>query len=164
MVCSFFSMWGDLSVLFPPLVQGPTIVPDSDWIRIHTFEWMNNDWIKATMTLRLSETLGEVWEAWWPASGDSSFKFSGYWFKFAYKGSSYFKVLIVLAFSQQPSIHLDKLVASLLVQVHGTNCNLFCLMRKRILVFQILLIHLVIRFFSSLINKMIDDKLIINSI
>ena len=29
---------GILSVLFPPLVQGPTIVPDSEWIRIHTFE------------------------------------------------------------------------------------------------------------------------------
>ena len=60
-----------LSVLFPPLVQGPTIAPASEWIRIHTFEWMNNDWIKATKTLRLSETLGgSLEEAWWPASGD----------------------------------------------------------------------------------------------
>lgn len=69
-VCIFFSMWGDFVCFVSP---SSSRTYNSAWFRmdLDTYLWMNNDWMKATMTLRLSETLGgSLEEAWWPASGD----------------------------------------------------------------------------------------------
>lgn len=48
-----FTVWifllgkGILSVLFPSIVQGPTAVPDSEWILILTFECVNK-WLNGS--------------------------------------------------------------------------------------------------------------------